>query len=1076
MSKLTNKLLTLLLVIFILPPHSALAAEPGLNLINNINSKSYVPNASDINWLVYTPDSPDQLKNVSFDVDNIVLRLHSVWTDSGKLMLGIPGQQQQIANSWCQAVNSLTSTGKKIFVEPFNELEHDYERLTPQGGIGLNAAILRANNFIGYLRSCLASPTTVISPALDPQSTDFATTSQAFSNFDIISCHPYRNDTIDRCTSGPLANKQYLFTEIGVDKGGAKYDNCLFINQFCQENFIQKLNDTRGLMAYFLFTFAPGNFAGSWQLTSSQVVSALKGQCSDDLVLNCEEGINENIDKIVQSIKNNPPPGKAPPLPARGINAGPTYYSKRDQGFWANIKQIISGLLNSLLSIQGGRDYPFNYRTEQYVEDPFTQSGQMDKDMTKIIQPTTEVYDKLATITQGSTSQTFTINHANKVETYTSAEYIQAISRFGPGFMFGTDSDHYDAFTDEGKQALQRDFADFQSGISPRITSYNHINDEAVNKVLCQLAASADPANPYFQQDPTKRLFDEVLGYLTPNKESSYVDLLPIGGGKTTIALPDRTHTEFGDDPVPIKISTIFCINSNLSSFLAKCSGMGFGSISSSVCSSTPDWLKQPALEGPIFRTFYPRLRYQSVILSKNASSKAFIERCQEQPMSQCSLSTNPDTTIVGNDFGSLSISTRTEILDQDDGSFFKDKGGTCYACKVDIFFLTNLTKANQAASYVSQSTTPYKQDQSQDQAPQTVSYSSQDIDQSAVYTPDTSTPLGIDNKNQDYDYQSGGFFEGIRSFFTRIINYSACQVSYKTDKEGNYFPENACQAEKKSKLETIVYVPSDAFNFVNSVDTYNNYMIPHDAQLKTTQSIRNATNNASDVFYTNYVIGYETGNQFSGLESAKQMYQNNHQTSAIESYDPKAEKVNITKNTLGESIITDLYFTPYNWQNASKTDTSQDYRPISDQALSAVFNPDVLNYCDTIRQSAQTHNLGPSLLAALISIESAGDPGAHSNCGAIGLMQVMPNDPQKYWSDPCKGKFDPSIFASRPSSSQLENPQYNIQYGTQLLSNMIKYWGTLEAGLTHYGPVGYEGYADLIFSVQSQNPTACSP
>ena len=78
MSKLVSKLTCFLLILIFnfSFTSSAFAAEPGLNLINNINSKSYVPNASDINWIVYTPGSPEELQNINFDVDNIVLRIH----------------------------------------------------------------------------------------------------------------------------------------------------------------------------------------------------------------------------------------------------------------------------------------------------------------------------------------------------------------------------------------------------------------------------------------------------------------------------------------------------------------------------------------------------------------------------------------------------------------------------------------------------------------------------------------------------------------------------------------------------------------------------------------------------------------------------------------------------------------------------------------------------------------------------------------------------------------------------------------------------------------------------------------
>ncbi len=1072
MSKLTAKIVPFLLVTgyYLLFTISSFAAEPGLNLINNPASLGLVPQRETFNWLLFTPGSPDELTDWTTPVDNIVIRIHSEWTPIGKLMLGMPSQQQQAANNWCGALNSIQN--KRVFVQPFNELEHDYARQSTTGTLSLNTAIIRANVFIGYLRSCLSSTITITSPALEPQSADFPTTSAAFSNFDVISCMPYRLDTIDRCVQ-VAAGKPLIFTEIGVDKNGVKYEDCQFTQSFCDEGFIQKVQNTPNLIAYFLFTFAPGNFDGFWQLTNNQVVNALKNDCNN-VTLKCDKTTDKTIDDIVQSVKNNSALSKTPPLPARGISSGPTYFS--DVNFFDRIKSLF-GWLNILLSRQGGQQFPFNFRNEQYVEDVYTMSGQMDTDMVKLIQPTTEVLDRLATIIQGSTSTDFTINQANKIENYTSAEYKYAIEKYGPGEMFSVDADHLDFFTEEGQSASKKAFTtELKTGILPRITSGKYLTDTQVDKTLCQLAASADPGNPFFQANPEKRLFDEVLGYLAPVKDENFIYLLPVGGDRQVIALPDRTRIENNGKPVPIMISTIFCINPNLASFLTKCSGMGYGSISPNVCAnSAPNWLKQPALEGPIFRTFYPRLRYHSLILEQNASAKAFVERCQEQPDTECVDNQNT----YSSDFGDLSVDNRTTILNIHNGAFNKSKAALCYACKVDIFFLTNLTKANQAVTHVSKWATPYSLHDNLTQVPSSVKFSKNDIKQSGVNTPDHTTPLGIVNTESKYDYRTASYFADlIRSVFSRVINYSACILSYTPDEQGNNVPNQACLAEKKSKLETIVYMPSSAFEFVNADNNLTNSLLPYSAQQKIDTSIENATGGHSKVLSTIFQVGYETGNQHSGLEDAKTMYTNNRTSSAEESYDRSAEEVGGPQNTVVKETVTNLYFTPYSWQNLSNQDSTQydSRRPSDGSSPSADFNPDVLNYCDTIKQSAQTYNLEPSLIAALISIESDGNPDARSNCGAIGLMQVMPNDPQKYGGEPCLSKFDPSIFVNRPSSDQLFNPQYNIQYGTKLLSGMISYWGGLEAGLTHYGPTGYDGYANLVLNVQSQNPTACSP
>jgi len=1077
---------SLVLALFLLFTNPLLAAEPGLNLINQPGTQFYVPSQDSFSWLLYTPGSPDELKAWTPTANNIVIRIHSEWTPIGQLMLGMPSQQQQAANNWCSALNQFQD--KNIYVQPFNELEHDYARQTPTGGIGLDTAIIRAKVFTDYLQACLAPGITITSPALEPQSVNFPTTAAAFvPYYSVISCMPYRLDTIDSCIQA-ANGKPLIFTEIGVDRNGPQYDDCIFIESFCDEGFINKIQSIPNLLAYFLFTFAPGNYSGFWQLKLPDVVRALKNQCTSNL--SCKSNPNQTIQDIVNRVKNSPEPGIVAPLPARGVNAGPNYYSKSQ-----NIIVKFITWLNGLLSKEGGQLYPFNFKNEQYVEDPYPQSGQMAEFMTKIIQPTTEIYDKLATISQGSTSKSFAINHANKIESYTSSEYKKSIAKFGPGFMLSTDSKHYDTYEENSKDEYFRDYYDLQSGISPRTVSYQEVNDTAVDKILCQLAASSDPSNPAFVKNPSKRLYDEVLGYASPNKESDYVDLLPIGGGKQTIALPDRTHTKFGDDPVPIKISTIFCINQNMPSFQDKCASFGYGFIGSQVCASTPDWLINAAvtqgLEGAIFRTFYPRLCYHSTILEENASSKAFIERCQEQPPEECDNTKHPQITITSSDFDGLSESLRTKIIDLNNGNFFKSKASMCYACKVDMFFLTNLTKANQAATFISNKTTSYKYQQSYQPSSRVINYSSDDINKSGVSTTDKSTPLGIDNKEQRYDYQSGGFFEGIRSFFTRIINYAICQITYKTDDEGNYIPNNACEAEKKSALTTIIYIPSKAFDFVNSTQNHNNSIIPYASQKTIKETIKSATQNQSDNFITKLKIGYETGNQHSKLESVLEMFLNKRDTSAIESFDQQTEKVGFAPNTEVESTISSLYLMPYSWQKQVNSQSSasslyESNRPIEGDLPNTSTTPNT-DWCQFVTQSitSSTNSLiTPSLVAAIISVESGGNPNARSSQGAIGLMQVMPSDPVDRDGNPlyfdCDGH---SCFINRPTSAQLLDPAFNINYGIQLLSGMINYWGRdkntpqeqIREGLKHYGPMNYEyKYADLVLAVQANNPTAC--
>lgn len=272
----------LILFLFLHPSVSFAAPSPGLNLINNPNSHSWVFDSAVKNWMVIIPETPEGLARFNnIPAQNVVIRIHAAWMDVGKKMLDSDSNQTQVANAWCNVINSYPKNN--IYIEPFNELEQDYERVNLSGNIDLDTAIERANSFISKLQSCLTKGT-IISPALDPQNANFPTTSAAFSRFSIISYHPYREDTAKNYSSGPLSGKTFIFTEVGVDNGGVVYDDCEFIKFFCPcgkgvAGFWQGQGD---ILAYTLFTFSPGNYAGSWHLTNKKVTDALKNNCGED--------------------------------------------------------------------------------------------------------------------------------------------------------------------------------------------------------------------------------------------------------------------------------------------------------------------------------------------------------------------------------------------------------------------------------------------------------------------------------------------------------------------------------------------------------------------------------------------------------------------------------------------------------------------------------------------------------------------------------------------------------------------------------------------------------------------------
>jgi soluble lytic murein transglycosylase-like protein len=106
---------------------------------------------------------------------------------------------------------------------------------------------------------------------------------------------------------------------------------------------------------------------------------------------------------------------------------------------------------------------------------------------------------------------------------------------------------------------------------------------------------------------------------------------------------------------------------------------------------------------------------------------------------------------------------------------------------------------------------------------------------------------------------------------------------------------------------------------------------------------------------------------------------------------------------------------------------------------------------------------LDPDLVAALVWQESGGDPVAYSKSGAVGLMQVMPHDGLAAAfmciNGPC--------FANRPSIQELQDPTFNVEFGTRMLGGLNAKYGDLREALKYYGPkdVGYY-YADKVLGI----------
>lgn len=130
---------------------------------------------------------------------------------------------------------------------------------------------------------------------------------------------------------------------------------------------------------------------------------------------------------------------------------------------------------------------------------------------------------------------------------------------------------------------------------------------------------------------------------------------------------------------------------------------------------------------------------------------------------------------------------------------------------------------------------------------------------------------------------------------------------------------------------------------------------------------------------------------------------------------------------------------------------------------LPASYPQGVLQWCTLIQTAAEQAGLPANLIAAVILQESGGDSLAYSSSGAVGLMQVMPRDglAAEFMcvNGPC--------FAGRPTIQELQEPAFNIQFGSHMLADLIEKHGSFRDALYRYGPmdVGYS-YADRVLAI----------
>jgi len=119
------------------------------------------------------------------------------------------------------------------------------------------------------------------------------------------------------------------------------------------------------------------------------------------------------------------------------------------------------------------------------------------------------------------------------------------------------------------------------------------------------------------------------------------------------------------------------------------------------------------------------------------------------------------------------------------------------------------------------------------------------------------------------------------------------------------------------------------------------------------------------------------------------------------------------------------------------------------ENGLSNYWGTNITQWSDIIIEYSNKFSIDPDMVAAVMTIESKGNPDALSHAGAIGLLQIMP------------------IYHSCASW----NPRENVACGTQILSYYQTRAGDWRKGLAAYnaGETGRDlywrgyDYADLV-------------
>lgn len=941
---------------------SSFAATPGVNIINNIGNVSHIPDANATKWLVFTPDSPADVASVdSLSADTIVLRIHSNWTDIGKKMLGSATEQAEAATQWADAINAHTSKIK--YIEPFNELEVDGERASPTGELSINEGVARAKNFITLLRS--KTSIEIISPAMssdaNPQSKLVRTAFGDFLNtFNTISFHPYSVDEAKNYASYFPAGKKYIFTEFGVRSGnGALYNDCAYILLLCNQGIASFWQGQSDVIAYFIFSDAPGNESSSWSLTNIDVTNALQNQCS-----NLTTEIPTDINQCPTSLDEG---AVADRLPSTKSGA----QTQIDNGARSNHSPMSSGVLASLLALifknDNGPEHASSNTGNAVFSDPFQYQTNDDDggpayipDQTTMESPGGIATEKILSLMEQTHTVDVGTKQKNQLDTSSIKQWRLEADKLGHGAMFDL---RYTITKSQGE--ILDDFFNLESGVSPRALSEEFYGTEFVQDWMCRLMISSDHTKgDVLTKDGNLPLLDPVIGYrgdsdCTDVTENKFNKLIK-NAANTEV---DRSTTKSGvASPQPINASDVYCHQP------FSCSNKyGAANIN---C----DNINHIEISDCEYKAYSARLsKYILNSTKKNNANKYIINRCESLiPMTDnaageidqnildyaakfCSNSGGSSKLATGTNFhtlsdgtrvydsnwDSLSLTERNYIIRTQKSQFYLCYGDAPYSCYVSIGFMPQLADSAQIhenlgcgqavpASTIEDNlkTTPFLEH-------------GVDFSDTAVFNDDPKVPTYAETyTNKEYFDPASWIYSSPFAGLAKLVNSLKCTVTWG-DKTFNIagvdiklrVPVNGCRTDVKTQVLAWIYISSDVQKDYKCAVNYYDHLLPaadiekikaknreicgwDDCALYTHNSY-NSVGDKSDSLSIDSLYSVDTENKTVNISD-----KDNQQHAPATIYDP------IGWNLCGYTVLGDSYLTPADWPKKN-TSNCKDYRDL---------------------------------------------------------------------------------------------------------------------------------------------------